>query len=82
MSEDVGNSIDEVDNLKLAAAAKQDTGLVSTVIDLALKFVPLLIGAISGETGPSQTDRIEGIDLNVSDISVFRSDSLLTNHSL
>ena len=71
MSDDVGNSIDEVDSLKLPAAAKQDTGLVSTVVDLALKFVPLLIGAISGETGPSQTDRIEGIDLNVSTNSIW-----------
>lgn len=70
VSDDVGNSIDEVDSLKLPAAAKQDTGLVSTVVDLALKFVPLLIGAISGETGPSQTDRIEGIDLNVSTNSI------------
>ena len=36
------------------------------MLQLAVKFVPTLINVISGETGPSQTDRIEGIDLNVS----------------
>ena len=63
---DISNSIEELDSSELSPAAKQDDGLVGTVVELALKFVPLLIGVISGETGPSQTDRIEGIDLNVS----------------
>ena len=31
-----------------------------------MKFLPTVIEALSGSTGPSQTDRIEGIDLNVS----------------
>ena len=34
-------------------------------MELATKIVPLFIGVISGETGPSQTDRVDGIDLNV-----------------
>ena len=51
---------------KLSAEAKEEGSLVTTVVELALRFVPTLINLISGETGPSQTDRIEGIDLNVS----------------
>ena len=47
-------------------SAKEEGSLLTTVLELAMKFVPMLLGAISGETGPSQTDRIEGIDLNVS----------------
>jgi len=44
-------------------SAKQDEGLLQTVIQVAMKFMPLIIDAISGNSGPSQTDRIEGIDL-------------------
>jgi len=62
--DNISNNIDDVDN-KLSPAAKEDGGLTSTIIELAVKFVPTLINIISGETGPSQTDRIEGIDLNV-----------------
>ena len=61
----ISNNIDDV-NTKLSPAAKEDGGLTATIIELAVKFVPTLINIISGETGPSQTDRIEGIDLNVS----------------
>jgi len=47
--------------------AKEEAGIVQTVIQLAVKFLPTLIDALSGSTGPSQTDRIEGIDLNGED---------------
>lgn len=64
---------------KLSAEAKEEGSLVTTVVELALRFVPTLINLISGETGPSQTDRIEGIDLNVSseDKLVVRSKLLM-----
>lgn len=74
---DISNSIEELDSSDLSPAAKQDEGLVGTVVELALKFVPLLIGVISGETGPSQTDRIEGIDLNGEDPFSFRNVALV-----
>ena len=64
-SGDLSNSI-EAEDSKLSLEAKEDGGLLTTVLQLAVKFVPTLINVISGETGPSQTDRIEGIDLNVS----------------
>ena len=64
-SGDLSNSI-EAEDTKLSLEAKEDGGLLTTVLQLAVKFVPTLINVISGETGPSQTDRIEGIDLNVS----------------
>jgi len=47
--------------------AKEEGGLMSTVIEIVLKFLPTVIDALSGSTGPSQTDRIEGIDLNGED---------------
>ena len=47
--------------------AKEEAGIVQTVIQLAMKFLPTVIEALSGSTGPSQTDRIEGIDLNGED---------------
>lgn len=47
--------------------AKEDGGLLSTVLELAVKFVPMLLDTLGGSTGPSQTDRIEGIDLNGED---------------
>jgi len=61
--DEISNDIDTDTKL----AAKEDGGLLATVLELALKFVPTLINVISGETGPSQTDRIEGIDLNGED---------------
>ena len=64
-SNDISNSIDGEPATKLSAEAKQDSSLVTTVVQLALKFAPTLINLISGETGPSQTDRVDGIDLNV-----------------
>jgi hypothetical protein len=42
--------------------AKEEAGIVQTVIQLAVKFLPTRIDALSGSTGPSQTDRIEGED--------------------
>ena len=42
-------------------------------MELATKIVPLLIGVISGETGPSQTDRVDGIDLNGEDPFSWRN---------
>ena len=62
--DDISNAID--DKSDSSPAAKEEGSLLTTVLELAMKFVPMLLGAISGETGPSQTDRIEGIDLNVS----------------
>ena len=50
----------------MSPEAKEEGSLTQTVIELVVKFVPTLINIISGETGPSQTDRIENIDLNVS----------------
>jgi hypothetical protein len=39
------------------ALAKEEGSLLTTVMELALKFVPMLIDTLSGSTGPSQTDR-------------------------
>lgn len=60
--DELSNAIEESSPEK-----KQDGGLMVTVIELASKFMPIIIDAISGNTGPSQTDRIEGIDLNGED---------------
>jgi len=57
----------EIDDSVGGALAKEEGSLLTTVMELAMKFVPLLIDALSGSTGPSQTDRIEGIDLNGED---------------
>jgi len=62
---EISNDID--DKMDTSPAAKEEGGLLTTVLELAMKFVPMLLSAISGETGPSQTDRIEGIDLNGED---------------
>jgi len=56
------NAIDDAKPL-----AKEEGSLLNTVAEIALKFAPLLIDALTGSTGPSQTDRIEGIDLNGED---------------
>ena len=64
-SNDISNSIDGDVANKLSAEAKEEGSLITTVVELALKFAPTLINLISGETGPSQTDRVDGIDLNV-----------------
>ena len=63
---DLSNSIDSGLDTKVSPEAKEEGSLTQTVIELVVKFVPTLINIISGETGPSQTDRIENIDLNVS----------------
>jgi len=47
--------------------AKEEESWVQTVLELVVKFLPTLIDTLSGSTGPSQTDRIEGIDLNGED---------------
>lgn len=75
-SGDLSNSI-EAEDSKLSLEAKEDGGLLSTVLQLAVKFVPTLINVISGETGPSQTDRIEGIDLNGEDPFSWRNIALV-----
>ena len=67
-SNDISNSIDGDVSTKLSAEAKEEGSLITTVVELALKFAPTLINLISGETGPSQTDRVDGIDLNVRDM--------------
>jgi len=63
--DEISNDID--DKMDTSPSAKEEGSLLTTVLELAMKFVPMLLGAISGETGPSQTDRIEGIDLNGED---------------
>ena len=70
-SNDISNSIDGEPATKLSAEAKQDSSLVTTVVQLALKFAPTLINLISGQTGPSQTDRVDGIDLNVKEKNFY-----------
>jgi len=75
-SGDLSNSI-EAEDTKLSLEAKEDGGLLTTVLQLAVKFVPTLINVISGETGPSQTDRIEGIDLNGEDPFSWRNIALV-----
>jgi len=75
-SGDLSNSI-EAEDSKLSLEAKEDGGLLTTVLQLAVKFVPTLINVISGETGPSQTDRIEGIDLNGEDPFSWRNIALV-----
>jgi len=67
--EDISNAIE--DNLR--PAAKEESSLLTTAVELATKIVPLLIGVISGETGPSQTDRVDGIDLNGEDVFGWRN---------
>ena len=37
--------------------AKEEGSLLSTVVEIAMKFVPLIIDTLAGSTGPSQTDR-------------------------
>lgn len=69
----IDNNISE-DSLALA---KEEGSLMTTVMELALKFVPMLIDTLSGSTGPSQTDRIEGIDLNGEDPFSLRNIAFL-----
>jgi len=57
--------------------AKEEGSLLTTVLELAMKFVPMLIDTLSGSTGPSQTDRIEGIDLNGEDPFSMRNIAFL-----
>lgn len=59
----LSNSIED----EISPASKEDGSLVSTLIELGVKFLPVILGAVTGQTGPSQTDRIEGIDLNGED---------------
>merc|ERR1711941_62169 len=63
---DISNSIEGDVGTKLSAEAKEEGSLVTTLINL-----------ISGETGPSQTDRIEGIDLNGEDPFSWRNIALV-----
>jgi len=63
--DEISNEIDETESEP--ALAKEEGSLLTTVLELGMKFVPMLIDALSGSTGPSQTDRIEGIDLNGED---------------
>jgi len=76
-SNDISNSIDGEPATKLSAEAKEEGSLVTTVVQLALKFAPTLINLISGETGPSQTDRVDGIDLNGEDPFSWRNMALV-----
>jgi len=62
-----------IEDAELRPAAKEESSLLTTAVELATKIVPLLIGVISGETGPSQTDRVDGIDLNGEDPFSWRN---------
>merc|ERR1712203_147939 len=62
MGENLTNDVDDAKPL-----AKEEGSLLSTVVEIAMKFAPLIIDTLAGSTGPSQTDRIEGIDLNGED---------------
>lgn len=68
--EEINNTIEDGE---LRPAAKEESSLLTTAVELATKIVPLLIGVISGETGPSQTDRVDGIDLNGEDPFSWRN---------
>jgi len=57
---EISNDIEDTKPL----AKEEEGSLLTTVLEIAMKFVPALIDALSGSTGPSQTDRIENIDLN------------------
>merc|ERR1711971_1290359 len=74
---DITNSIDGDVSTKLSAEAKEEGSLITTVVELALKFAPTLINLISRETGPSQTDRVDGIDLNGEDPFSWRNMALV-----
>lgn len=74
---DISNSIDDSLDTKLSPAAKEESSLTSTIIELVAKFVPTLINILSGETGPSQTDRIENIDLNGEEPFSWRNIALI-----
>jgi len=74
---EISNSIDSGLDNKLSPEAKEEGSLTQTVIELVVKFVPTLINIISGETGPSQTDRIENIDLNGEDAFSWRNIALV-----
>jgi len=63
---EISNSIEDTKPV-VAPAAKEEKGLMQTVIEIGLKILPVIIDTLSGSTGPSQTDRIEGIDLNGED---------------
>jgi len=63
---EVSNSIDDT-KPAVSPAAKEEKGLMQSVIEIGLKILPVIIDTLSGSTGPSQTDRIEGIDLNGED---------------
>jgi hypothetical protein len=64
---DGGFADNSIHNELIPAESKQEGGIVQTIIQVAMKFLPTIIDALSGSTGPSQTDRIEGIDLNGED---------------
>jgi len=74
---EISNSIDDSGSSSLSPAAKEEGSLTSTIIELVVKFVPTLINIISGETGPSQTDRIENIDLNGEEPFSWRNIALI-----
>ena len=50
--ENLTNDIDDAKPL-----AKEEGSLLSTVVEIAMKFAPLIIDTLTGSTGPSQTDR-------------------------
>lgn len=51
---------------KSEALAKEEGSLLTTVLELALKFVPQIIDILSGSTDP-QANRVDGIDLTGED---------------
>ena len=41
-----------------------------------MQVLPVIIDTLTRNTGPSQTDRIEGIDLNVSKVRTRKTDRI------
>nr|ALS04709.1 cg4702-like protein [Pseudodiaptomus poplesia] len=58
----ISNSIDEE-----IAVAKEEKGLMATLIEIGTRILPVILKEFSGLTGPSQTDRVDHIDLNGED---------------
>lgn len=64
----LSNDIEEKTSaVAVSAEAKEEGSLLTTVMKLALEYVPALINLLSGSTGPSQTDRIQEFGLNGED---------------
>ncbi|XP_023338239.1 uncharacterized protein LOC111708949 [Eurytemora carolleeae] len=59
----ISNSIEDAGN----PVAKEEGSIVQTILEIGMQVLPVIIDTLTRNTGPSQTDRIEGIDLNGED---------------